>query len=74
MTKQILVADSLGHPPQVDLSWGATAWVAVLNSLLQGNSVADAVKAGNTAAAPKSSQYTWQVIGDGNVKIAKASN
>jgi len=38
------------------------------------NSVPDAVKAGNSAAAPVGSQYTWQIIGDGNVKIAGASN
>jgi hypothetical protein len=61
-------------PGAVDLTWGATVWTAVLDSLLQGSSVADAVKAGNTAATSKNSQYTWQVIGDGNVKIAQASN
>lgn len=60
------------NPAQVDLSWGATAWTAILDSLLQGKSVTDAKNDGNAAAAPKGSQYTWQVIGDGSVTIAKA--
>jgi hypothetical protein len=44
------------------------------HALLQGNSVADAVKAGNAAASPAGSQYTWQIIGDGDVKIAETAN
>jgi hypothetical protein len=58
----------------VDLLWGATAWTAIVDSLLQGKSVADAVRDGNAAASSRSSQYTWQVIGDSNVKLAKRSN
>jgi hypothetical protein len=61
-------------PVGVDLSWGTTAWEAILTSLLAGNTVTVAVNAGNAAATPKGSQYQWQVIGDGSVKIVQKSN
>ena len=64
------------NPGDVDLLWGATAYTAILDNLLQGKSASQAVDAGNTAAHDPTigSSYTWQVIGDGNVRIAKPSN
>jgi hypothetical protein len=53
----------------VNLLWGATAWTAILDSLLKGDSVSVAKDAGNAAALPKGSLFTWEVIGGQNVTI-----
>lgn len=60
----------------VDLLWGATAYTAILDSLLQGKTVSAAVADGNKAAQDPvvGSKYSWQVIGDGNVTIATTHN
>jgi hypothetical protein len=71
-----LVIPQINTETGVDLLWGATAYTAILNSLLQGNTLSAAVADGNKAAQDPSigSRYTWQVIGDGNVRITKPHN